>query len=212
MIGTRRKQLGFSTVAIALTILVIGAIAATELLLYQRNKSTSTTNTSQITNQQKGTTTTQSSADPYAGWNTFTDNTSGISIKYPSGWQVKAGGKNTAWSITQASNPQNSITAIYVFSDGSRTAQQEWEACYATDACLGSLDIKILTGSESTINGLNAFMATMQNSYGTYHVTVIRGNKPASQGIPYVVITTYTTDQTALNIFSAIMASATFPN
>lgn len=155
--------------------------------------------------------------DPYAGWKVFTDNASasasGISIKYPSGWRVNTTSSKTyAWSITKSDNTRNVITVRYVFQNSDKTAQQEWEACEGTDSCGGSSDDTTLSGSPSTINSLNAYTATIKNSLGTYHVAIIKGNKPTFQGTPYVEFMTYASDQVALNTFSKIVDSATFPN
>ena len=151
-------------------------------------------------------------SDPYAGWGTYTDTgyplASGISIKYPSDWKLTVGGKNVAWSIA---NTKADISVIDIFQDGTQTARQVWESCYATDACLGSSGIKIVSGEETTINGLNVYKATMHSDNSSvYHVTVIRGNIPVSDGIPYVMFTTYATDETTLKLFDTIMASTSF--
>lgn len=153
--------------------------------------------------------------DPYAGWQAYADTgtgiSSGISIKYPATWHVDpTGTKSYGWSIVETTNTKNIITVNDIFGDGSKTAQQEWESCYLTDACLGSTGEKILSGSESTINGSDAYTAIMQTDYGTYHMTMIRGDKSTSNGIPYVWFTTYATEIVTLNIFTKIMNSAYF--
>lgn len=220
--GQEERQRGFSIVEAVLIVVALAIIGTVGWFVYQHDRTKVTNvaaNTNQSINQQKSATTTQPPSDPYAGWKTFTDNasagTSGISIKYPSDWQVHVGGsKIYAWSISGA---DSGIAARYVFLDNSWTAQQEWEDCavqISADACGAAPGDKTVSGSTSTINGLNAYTATMQNTTnGTYHVTVIRGGKSVPPaGTPYVEFTTYSTDQAALSTFDKIVASATFPN
>lgn len=83
----------------------------------------------------------------------------------------------------------------------------------SADACGAAPGDKTISGSASTINGFAAYTATMQNTSGsTYHVTVIRGNKPASFGTPYVEFTITSNDVATVSAFAAVMASATLPN
>lgn len=151
--------------------------------------------------------------DPYAGWKTFTDSAvvppTGISIKYPSDWQVNtAGTKTYGWSITSAAA---TITVNDLFLDSSKTARQGWEFCAGTDACPGTAtDDKTISSSETTTNGFDTYSATIQNSTSTYHVTVIRGAAQPDGTAPYVMFATSSTNQTALNTFAKIMASVTF--
>jgi len=189
---------------IPLAILAVGAISFAGYKYYQdRHVKGSTAASSQ---QAKAT-------DPYAGWKTYTDDAttppSGISIKYPSDWQVNTTGtKSYGWSITSATA---SITVNDLFLDPSKAARQGWEFCAGTDACPGtSADDKTVSSSESSINGFNAYTAAIQSSNGTYHVTVIRGNTQSDGTAPYVMFTTYSTDQATLSTFAKIMASATF--
>lgn len=213
------RQAGFGIIEILIFIVVIAALVGTGYLLLRRYQEAKAKGGSQAGSSRavQNPTTTIAKPDSYAGWQTFTDNASvppsGISIKYPSDWQVNtAGTKTYGWSISQAGTMTNTIAVNDIFQDGSLTARQEWQACEGTDACPGSSDERILSGSESTINGLNAYTATIQTSHGTYHLTVVRGDKTTANGVPYVMFMTYATDQAALSIFDKITASSTFPN
>lgn len=216
------KQAGFSIVEAVIIVAIIGIIGVAGWLVYQRHNPIATTTTTQTANQHKSTAPTQAPADPYQGWQTFTDNAmaaaSGISIKYPSDWQVIVGNsKAYAWELVDKTDSKSAISVRSIDLSApyaTESPKQEWETCatdISGDACGATLDDKTLSGSESTINGLAAYTATMQSSYGTYHVTVIRSNKATSGGIPFVEFVTYATDQTALSTFAAIMASASFP-
>jgi Tfp pilus assembly major pilin PilA len=218
MVRIKRKQSGFSTVEIVLAVLVIGVLAATGLLVYQRYRPTAATNTTQTTNQPQNTTTNQTHRDPYAGWKTFNDTgygvATGISLKYPAGWQINISGVG---KFGETSNPTGTINmrSTYYPSSSAVTPKEEWNTCavnVSADACGAAPGDTTVSGSASTINGLAAYTATMHNSYGTYHVTVIRGNKSTSNGIPYVEFTISSNDPPVLSTFAAIMASAMFTN
>lgn len=222
MRGQRASQTGFSVVAVVIAVLAVGVVGVGGVLVYQHHrttaKQTANANWSQATSQQKSATTTQTQSDPYAGWQTYKDTgngvASGISIKYPPDWYVDTTStKGYGWSIVETTNTKNIITVNDIFQDGSQTARQVWEACEGTDACNGGSGARTLSDSESTINGLDAYAATIQTDYGTYHMTMIRGNRSTSPaGTPYVWFTTYSTDQAVLSIFAKIMGSASFAN
>jgi hypothetical protein len=215
----RDRQSGFGRVEIVLIVFVIAALGVTGLVLYQRQtpsraKNIAATSPSQTTTQPQSTVTQSATSQ---GWNTYNDTgyaaASGISIKYPPGWQINV---NRVKKVGNTNNPTAIINERVVFLPSSEAPKDEWNTCatnISADACGAAPGDKTLSSNESTINGLAAYTATMQNSYGTYHVTVIRGNKSTPPaGTPYVEFTTTTSDPAALNSYAASMASATFPN
>ena len=218
MIETKRRLAGFGVVEVLISVVVIAVIAGAGWLVYQnRTKSANTTsNSNQINNNQQANTKPQ--PDPYAGWKTFNNTgyavATGISLKYPADWQINIPGVG---KFGTTSNPTGTINmrSTYYPAASAVTPQVEWETCAATfsaDACGAASGDTTVNGSESTINGLAAYTATMHNSYGIYHVTVLRGNTPTSNGIPYVEFTIGSNDSSILSTFATIMASTTFPN
>jgi len=219
---TKRNQSGFSAIEVLLVILIVAALAVSGFVLYQRHKpsvvkTSAATTQNQTTTQTKDTSTQSAQPDPYQGWNTYNDTgyaaASGISIKYPSDWQINI---TRVKKIGNTKNPTAVINERVVFLPSSETPKEEWDTCatnVSADACGAAPGDKTLSSSESTVNGLAVYIATMQNSYGTYHVSVIKGNKSTTPaGRPYVEFTTTSSDPTALSTYAAIMASATFPN
>jgi Tfp pilus assembly protein PilV len=218
----KREQSGFSVIEVLLIVLVVVALAVSGFVVYQHHKSastksTATTSQSQTNTQQQTAATQSTQPTPYQGWITYNDTgyaaASGISIKYPSDWQIDI---TRVKKIGNTNNPTAVINERVVFLPSSETPQEEWNTCatnVSADACGADPGDKTLNSNESTINGLAAYTATMQNSYGTYHVTVIRGNKSTQPaGTPYVEFTTTASDPTALSTYAAIMASSTFPD
>jgi hypothetical protein len=187
-------------------------------VVYQRHKPSIAKNSAATSQTQTPTSQPQNTATQSTqGWNTYNDTgyaaASGISIKYPSDWQIHIPGVK---NVGNTASPTAVINERVVFLPSSETPQEEWNTCatnVSADACGAAPGDKTLSSNQSTINGLAAYSATMQNSYGTYHVTVIRGTKSTSPaGTPYVEFTTTTSDPTALNTYAAIVASATFPS
>ncbi len=212
----RDHQSGFGTVKIVLIVFVIAALSVTGLVLFQHHKQDSARNSAATSTTQTSTqpqsTVTQSTQD----WNTYNDTgyaaASGISIKYPSDWQINI---PHVKKVGNTKNPTAVINERVVFLPSSETPQEEWNTCatnVSADACGAAPGDKTLSSKEFTINGLAAYAATMQGSNGIYHVTVIRGNHSTSDGIPFVEFTTTTSDKAALSTYAAIIASATFPN
>lgn len=227
------KQSGFSAIEALLVVLVVAALAVIGLLVYQHYKPTSGKNSTAISrttnayNQkvssapnENSTETPNTTTDNTTTWSTYHDTgyaaSTGISIKLPSDWEIVVpGSKPSKILFGNSQNPVAVVGLRSVYLANSETPEQEWNTCAANvsaDACGAAPGDKTVSGSASTINGLASYAATMQNSYGTYHVTVIRGNKSTSDGIPFVEFTTTTSDPTALNTYTAIMASATFPS
>lgn len=218
MIETKKRRAGFSIVEVLIIVVVITLLAGAGWLVYQnRTKLTHTAANSNRTNNHQQTNT-KSHPDPYAGWQTFNDTgygvATGIRLKYPADWQINIPGVG---KFGNTSNPTGTINmrSTYFPSSSSVTPKEEWDSCgtnHSADACGAAPGDTTVSGSASTINGLAAYSATMHNNYGTYHVTVIRGNKPTSNGIPYVEFTIGSNDPSILNTFATIMASATLPN
>jgi hypothetical protein len=211
---------GFGIVA-ALAILAITAIIALAgWAVYAHSHNTThasvTTNT---TSGQPTKTTSTTPADPYAGWKTYLDTgysqASGISIKYPSDWQVNVGNSKTfAWTLTHSATPQGSIHERSVHLSSSTTAEQEWTNCPSADACGPSPDDTKVDGSSSTINGLDSYAVKMQAPAptGVYHATVIKSNHPSSDGTTtFVEFWLYSDDATLLKLYQQITGTATFP-
>ncbi len=205
-----------------LVVLIVAALTVTGLVVYHRHKPSSAKNSAltsqtQTTTQLQDTATQSAPPDPYQGWNTYNDSgyaaASGINIKYPPDWEINIAGVK---KIGNTKNPTGVIHERVIYLPLSETPQEEWNTCatnISADACGAAPGDKTLSSKESTTNGLAVYTATMQNSYGTYHVTVIRGNKPPPPaGTPFVEFTTTSSDPTALSTYAAIMASATFPN
>lgn len=191
-----------------ITLAFFGVLSVTGLSLIQQNQKTKQVSIEHLTAAQLAAAT--------ANWNSYTDAgyaaASGISLKYPPDWQINI---TDVKKVGNTTNPTAVVNERVVYLPTAETAQAEWNTCAATtsaDACGAAAGDKTVSGSEITINGLDAYSATMQNSFSTYHVTVIRGNKSTADGIPYVELTTTTNDPAALTSFNAVMASATFPN
>jgi hypothetical protein len=202
------KQTGFSRIEILLSVFLVTGIVAFGTVIANHQTSNQKVNI------------TQSAAitptSPVSNWGTYHDAgyaaASGISIKYPPEWKINIPGVK---AIGTTKNPTAVINERDIFLPSSETPKEEWNTCavnVSADACGAAPGDKTLSGSESTINGLAAYTATMQNSDGTYHVTVIRGNQSTSNGTPFVEFTTTSNDPAALNAYAAIMASAMFTN
>ncbi len=150
-------------------------------------------------------------------WNTYNDTgyaaSSGISVKYAPGWKFNVQGVK---SVGTTQNPTATINERVVYLPTAETPEEEWQTCASAtsaDACGAAPGDKTLNGSETTINGYSAYTASMQTgSGGIYYVTVIRGNKAATDGIPFAEFTTAASDSTTLNSYTQSMASVTFPN
>lgn len=212
---------GFSRVVVSIAILVVmgfaafGAVIASHLKI---NIKQSAATTAQATPD--ATTAAASEVDATqqpSTWNTYNDTgydvASGISIKLPPSWELNIPGVK---AVGNTANPSTIISEriIYYPSDTMVSPEDEWNTCAAivsAAACGAAPGSKTISGTATTINGLATYSATMQNSFGTYHVTVIRGNEPTSNGIPFIEFTTTSSDPTVLSSFAAVMASAAYP-
>lgn len=218
------KQAGLRATVFIITLAIFGVLAVTGLSLYRQNQKGRQASRENLSAAQLAAATASQNtyndigyASASASWSTYNDtgyaSASGISLKYPSDWKINVLKVKTAGN---ANNPTAALNERGIFLPTAETPQEEWDTCateVSGDACGAFPGDKTISGSESTINGLAAYSATMQNSNGiTYHVTVIRGNKPTSDGIPFVEFTIYSTDPTVLNSFASIIATATFPN
>lgn len=215
------RQTGFSPVELVVVLGVVVVLGAAGWMVYQHQKRTSkpkaSTTTSQTTNQQQSTSSTQPQKGASQNWATYTDTgaaATGITFKYPTDWEISIPGPG-AKGAGNTTNPTARIGVRGIFLPTVETPQDEWNTCatkISGDACGAAPGDNTLSGSESTVNGYAVYTATMQNSYGTYYVAVIRGNKATSDGIPFVELTTYSTNPTLLNTFTAVVATASFPN
>ena len=117
----REHQSGFGTVEILLVVLVVAALAATGLVVYQRHKTNNAkdraaANQTQTTTQPQNTTSTQpAQPDVYANWKTYCDSIYRYCFKYPQDWTFSA---NTAAKLGDTggatlSNPANTIQVVY---------------------------------------------------------------------------------------------------
>src|SRR5260370_1002218 len=77
------KQAGFSIVEAVLAVLIIGAMAAAGVFVYQHNR---TKPTDAATNKQPASQPTQT--QPTTTSATYTSTTGGFSFTYPAGWKV----------------------------------------------------------------------------------------------------------------------------
>ena len=89
-----KSEHGFSGIEALLIVLVIAALTAVGLVVYQRHKpsrakNSTAANQTQSTTQSQNTATSRPGPDPYAGWQTYSN--SDVSLKYPSEWTVSAG-------------------------------------------------------------------------------------------------------------------------
>ncbi len=224
----KQSQSGFSALAVLFIILVIAALAGTGFVVYQRVKSpaTATLQNSNANHQQTSSTSSGSApntpnhtADSTATWVTYHDTgktaSTGITIKLPSDWEIVIpGDKSGMKPFGNTKNPVAVIGYRSIFLANSETPEQEWHTCatnVSADACGAAPGDKTVSGSTTTINGLAAYTATMQNAYGTYHVAVIKSNKATSPaGTAYVEFTIHASDPSVLATFNKIMATATF--
>ena len=78
---------GFSVIVVPLIILAIAAIGVAGWLVYQygRTSMKANTNTAGVTTDSADK---PAQTDPYAGWKSYSSNTGGYSIKYPSTWTL----------------------------------------------------------------------------------------------------------------------------
>src|SRR6266702_1942117 len=150
----RERQSGFGTIVILLTVFVIAALAVTGLLLFQHHKQDSARNSAATSTTQTSTqpqsTVTQSTQD----WNTYNDTgyaaASGISIKYPPGWEINVPGVK---KVGNTKNPTAVINERVVFLPSSETPQEEWNTCatnVSADACGAAPGDKTLSSKEFT--------------------------------------------------------------
>lgn len=211
----RRHDAGFGVVEVLLILVVVVALGGAGWYVWQRERNTKT-NATQNKTQTSTTPTPNPTPDAYAGWKTYTDTgyaeASGITIKYPSDWQVKVGdNKAFAWTIVHGGSPQASINVRDVFLNASTTAQQEWTDCPSSDACGPAPGDTTLSSSASTINGLDSYSVKVQNSTGSYYATVIKGNKPLSNGtVVFVEFILNGTDTSTVDTYNKIVQSAQF--
>ncbi len=205
---------GFSTIEILVTILVLVAAGFGGWYVWHKNKNGVPVKATMSQGTQNKQPTTP--ADPYAGWKTYADkgtgSASGVSIKYPSDWEVATGGNAFAWEVQHATSPEASINVRFVFLDASKTAQQEWDDCANPDACGPAPGETKIESTTSTTNGLDTYAVKMQGSTGVYYATVIKGTKATGSGVPFVEFLLNKPDASTLDTYKQIVGTATFPN
>ncbi len=217
-----KKELtgGFSAIEALIIIAVVAVVGAGGWLVWRHNyqsKKTATTSGSTTTQKPVKQSVPVQTADPYADWKTYTDTgysgASGVSVKYPTSWQVNVGkSKEFAWVIEQNSAPQTSIDVRISYLDTSKTAQEEWDNCPSADACGPAPGDTKLEANASPINGLDSYSVKMQNSSGVYYVTVIKSNKASGNTTTFVEFLLYGDDASTLSTYRQIVASTTFPS
>src|SRR6266851_1527715 len=87
------KQSGFSIIEVSLVAVVVAALAATGLVIYQHHKPSIAKNsaTAMQTQSTATTTTPAQTVDPYGGWRTYTASEGSFTFKYPADWYVAGG-------------------------------------------------------------------------------------------------------------------------
>lgn len=207
---------GFSVIETVLVIVVVAVIGFGGWYIWHSKHAKTTSNNTSTQTKTSTANTNTAPTDPYAGWKAYVDTgytkASGITVKYPSDWQIKVGeSKAFAWQIIQNSTLNASIGVRDVFLNASKTPQDEWDNCPSADACGPIPGDTKLEGNSSTINGLDNYNVKMQSSSGIYYATVIKGSKPASNGtVVFVEFILRKDDPSVVNIYKQIVASANF--
>lgn len=146
----------------------------------------------------------------YNGWLTYRDSGSGVSIQYPSDWQIAAGGNSAAWRLVKRNAPTSVISSRWILLDTVTTPKQEWNDCPSADSCGAQPGDSLVSSSELTINGLAAYKVTEKNAQGTYYATVIKSDKPTAQGTVFVEFLISRPDSSTLHTYDQIVRSARF--
>lgn len=82
---------GFSVILALITLIALAAVGVVSYYAWHKHKNNSQAKTPasrSIGINQKDGSNTKTSADPYAGWQTYTDSLYGYSFKYPSDWKL----------------------------------------------------------------------------------------------------------------------------
>lgn len=197
---TERKSKGFSRATIVLTLVIVGLLGVTAWHLWHNRKPVKS-QTSYTSNN-------------HVAWETYTDTNyaaaSGISIKYPADWTIKSATNSSAWQIVHDTVPASAISTRTIFLNNSISPKQEWEQCTEPAACGPGVNDQILASQELTINGLAAYDATLASPAGKYYVTVLKSNKPSSDGTAFVEFIIHNPDSKTLLTYNQIVRSAKF--
>lgn len=90
MYKLRNNQQGFGAVEIILVVAVIVLLGVAGWLVYRNHhKATNTSPTTTTSNIHKTSSTSSQTADPYAGWKSYTLKYEQATFKYPAGWTLK---------------------------------------------------------------------------------------------------------------------------
>jgi Tfp pilus assembly protein PilV len=214
LMSKNKKSSGFTVVSILVITIVLLAIAGVSWRVLASNKNTTDNHannkqTNLSSNNSKQTT------DPYAGWKTYKDIgyplASGVSIKYPSDWQVKVGNnKAFAWVI-EHKETKGSVNVRTIYLKSTMSPKQEWDNCPSADACGPAIGETEIDEKSSTINGLDSYSVKMQSSGNNYYSTVIKSNKVLNDGtVAFVEFILNSEDTILLNAYKQIVSSANF--
>jgi uncharacterized protein YxeA len=186
----RRNEAGFSPVEVVLVLVIVALIGVAGWFVYNHNKKPATNSVATTTTSKPATTETNRTTqapDPTANWAAYSDNSgSGLSVKYPTDWQVQTESKVWAWYFQKKADANTTIGFRWIADNNSKTPKQEWDNCPSLDACGHQASDKLLESNTATINGAEAYQAKMQGDNGVYHATILKSNKTSSNGQVYV--------------------------
>ncbi|HWB38942.1 MAG TPA: hypothetical protein VG604_01755 [Candidatus Saccharimonadales bacterium] len=203
-VGPKKQNLIWAVIIIAFLIGAIGSWA----IWHNQSTSQKSSQTPKLSVDKP-----KIAANPYAGWQTFTDNStpdSGISFKYPSPWKPTTSGKAYAWQLVNSTTDVETITGRTIFLPASTTPEQEWTKCSSADACGPAPGDTVISAKNITANGLVAYQTQESNSSNTYYTTVFKSPKPTSDGTAFVELTINNPDAQALVTYQKIVQSVSF--
>jgi len=214
----RRDEAGFSPVELVLVLVIVALIGFVGWYVQHSKQNTdkspsAANNSSQATSKQTKKTTTNAvtPADPTANWTAYTDTSgSGLSVKYPTDWQVQTESKVWAWYFQKKTDTNTTIGFRWVVDNNSQTPKQEWDNCPSLDACGHQSTDKLLDSSTTTINGAEAYQTKMQGDSGVYHATILKSNKTSSSGQIYVEAIVSSDNADLISLFNQIVGTAQF--
>lgn len=176
----RDNQSGFSAVEVVLVLIIVVLVGVVGFMVYKNHHKSAKSASS--TSANSGSTNKKTTADPYAGWNNYTDTAKLYSVKYPGSWTVSNPAvhadtpftlADTNQAIFEAPNPSNtSPTEVFILAYATSNLQDVMSQ--------DSFGDKPTTPQSMTINGYQAL-------YGQDIETGSTGTNP-----------TYTVDQYAV--------------
>lgn len=213
-----RSSEGFGAVGVLMAVVVVAALAFSGWFVWHKNNDDNFSNKTDINPASQANKTNEPAIDPYDGWGVYTDvgyaQSSGISVRYPSDWQVNTGNnKAFAWTISHKIKPTGSINVRVISLDSSVSAKQEWDGCTSADACGPAPGDTKIDSSSTTVNGLDTYRVKIKGTTDTYYATVVKSDKSSSDGTTsFVEFLLYSDDATLVNAYRQIVASASFLN